>query len=40
MVDGKESAVYLSVIFKVLYPVIKKIPTEIYKDSKSLHDAL
>lgn len=40
MVEGVELAVYISVLFKKLYPEIKSIPREIYKDNKSLYDAL
>lgn len=40
MVEGVESAVYISVLLKELYPEIKNTPKEIYTDNKSLHDAL
>ena len=40
MVEGVESAVYISVLLKELYPEIKNTPKEIYTDNKPLHDAL
>ena len=40
MVEGVELAVYISVLLKKLYPEIESIPREIYKDNKSLYDAL
>ena len=40
MVEGVELAVYISVLLKKLYTEIESIPREIYKDNKSLYDAL
>ena len=40
MMDGVESAIYISVLLKELHPQLNNIPTEIYTDNKSLHDAL
>ena len=40
MMDGVESAIYISVLLKELHPRLNNIPMEIYTDNKSLHDAL
>ena len=40
MMDGVESAIYISVLLKKPHPQLNNIPVEIYTDNKSLHDAL
>ena len=40
IMDGVESAIYISVLLKEPHPQLNNIPVEIYTDNKSLHDAL